>query len=190
MSFTYIPVQIEPNKSLLRKRLLSLLLWEISHLFSPSRSGLGRLTLICGSQGDPAGRAPPQMSMGQGSMLPTYSSWNFIHHTLMWDLPFSISTPPTSLGGCDFFNSIVIRFPFNSISDSSEWLLFYILVVILMWLCKEACRVSCLAVIFTGYPKMFFLNLTRWCGHWFERERETSIGCLLYVLWLWIKLTI
>ena len=61
MSFTCIPVQIEPNKSPLKKRLLTLLLWEIGHLFSPSRSCLGRLILICGSrQGSPAGRAPPQ----------------------------------------------------------------------------------------------------------------------------------
>ena len=43
MSFTCIPVQIEPNKSPLRKRLLALLLGEISHLSSPSRSCVGRL---------------------------------------------------------------------------------------------------------------------------------------------------
>ena len=60
MSFTCIPVQIEPNKSPLRKRLLALLLWEISHLSFPSRSCLGRLILIRGSWGDPVGRAPPQ----------------------------------------------------------------------------------------------------------------------------------
>ena len=48
--------------------------------------------------------------------------------------PFCISTQPTSLDGCGFFNSIVVRLPFNSISDHSEWWLFYILVVILMWL--------------------------------------------------------
>ena len=51
MNFTCIPVQIEPNKSPLRKRLLVLLLWEISHLSSPSRSCLGRLILIHGRQG-------------------------------------------------------------------------------------------------------------------------------------------
>ena len=33
--------------------------------------------------------------------------------------PFSISTPPTSLDACGFFNSVVVRFPFNSISDGS-----------------------------------------------------------------------
>ena len=38
MSFTCIPVQTEPNKSRLRKRLLALLLWEIDPLSSPSRS--------------------------------------------------------------------------------------------------------------------------------------------------------
>ena len=49
MSFTYmpcIPVQIKPNKSPSRNRLLALLLWEISYLSSPSRSCLGRLILI------------------------------------------------------------------------------------------------------------------------------------------------
>ena len=28
--------------------------------------------------------------------------------------------PPTSLDGCGFFNSVVVRLPFNSISDGSE----------------------------------------------------------------------
>ena len=46
MSFTCIPVQIEPNKSPLRNRLLALLLWEIGHLSSPSSSSLGRLILL------------------------------------------------------------------------------------------------------------------------------------------------
>ena len=59
MSFTCIPVQNEPNKSPLRKRLLALLLWEMGHLSSPSRSCLGRLILILGGRGGPAGRAPP-----------------------------------------------------------------------------------------------------------------------------------
>ena len=48
MSFIWIPGQNEPNKSPWRKRLLALLLWEIGHLSSPSRSCLGRLILICG----------------------------------------------------------------------------------------------------------------------------------------------
>ena len=51
MSFTCIPVQIEPNESLLRKKLLVLLLWEFGHLSSPSRSCLGRLILICSRWG-------------------------------------------------------------------------------------------------------------------------------------------
>ena len=46
MSFTCIPVQIEPSKSPLRKRLLAVLFWEMGHLSSPSRSRLGRLILI------------------------------------------------------------------------------------------------------------------------------------------------
>ena len=54
--------------------------------------------------------------------------------------PFHSSTPPTSLDGCGFFNSIVVRLPLNLISDGSEWWLFYNLVVILMWLCEETSR--------------------------------------------------
>ena len=50
MSFTCIPVQIEPNKSPLRKRLLALLLWEMGYLSFPSRSCLGRLILTRGGQ--------------------------------------------------------------------------------------------------------------------------------------------
>ena len=55
--------------------------------------------------------------------------------------PFCISAPPTSLNGCGFFNSVVVRLPFSLISDSSEWWLFYALVVILMWLCEEMSHV-------------------------------------------------
>ena len=50
------------NKSPLRNRLLALLLWEISHLSSPSRSCLGRLILIQGGQVGPEGGAPAQLT--------------------------------------------------------------------------------------------------------------------------------
>ena len=53
--------------------------------------------------------------------------------------PFCICSPPTSVDG--YFNSMVVRLPFNSISDGYESGLFYILVVILMWLCEEASHV-------------------------------------------------
>ena len=55
--------------------------------------------------------------------------------------PSHVCTPPTSLDGCGFFNSIVVRLPFRSITENSEWLLFYILAVILMWLCKKVSHV-------------------------------------------------
>ena len=76
MSFTYIPVQNEPNKSPLRKTLLVLLLWEIGHLSSPSRSCLGRLILICSSRGEggPCGWSPPDTHTQQHPfMLKTLS---------------------------------------------------------------------------------------------------------------------
>ena len=57
----------------------------------------------------------------------------FIHHTCVWDQPIPhlcISTPPTSLDACGFFNSIVVGLPLNSVCDGSVWWLFYSLVVI------------------------------------------------------------
>ena len=62
MSFTCIPVQIEPNKSPLRNRLLALLLWEICHLSSPSRSCLGGLILIRGGQWGLCRQSPPTIT--------------------------------------------------------------------------------------------------------------------------------
>ena len=52
--------------------------------------------------------------------------------------PLHVSTPLTSLDECGFFNSVVVRVLFNLVSDGSKRWLFYILVVVLIWLCKEA----------------------------------------------------
>ena len=63
---------------------------------------------------------------------------NFLSTTLVCGTsPFHILASPTSLDECGFFNSLVVRLPFNLISDCSEWWLFYNLVVIFMWLCEE-----------------------------------------------------
>ena len=55
--------------------------------------------------------------------------------------PFYIFMSPTSLDGCGFFKSVVVRLLFIMISDGSEWWFFYILVVILMWSCEEVSHV-------------------------------------------------
>ena len=55
--------------------------------------------------------------------------------------PLHICDPPIILDGCGFFNSIIVRFPFNSVSDGSKWWLFYILVVILIWFCAMVIHV-------------------------------------------------
>ena len=81
---------------------------------------------------------------GWDSLLLRYPSQIFIYHIWMRDHPFHIFVPSTSLDGCGFFNSVVVRLPFNSISDGTEWWWFYILVVILMWLCKEVSHVCLL----------------------------------------------
>ena len=54
--------------------------------------------------------------------------------------PIHDCTTLTNLDWCGFFNSVVVRLPFNLIFDCSEWR-FYILVVISMWLYKEASHV-------------------------------------------------
>ena len=72
--------------------------------------------------------------------------------------PFCISAPPTSLDGCGFFNSVVVWLPFYLISDGSEWWLLYILVLILMWLCKEVSCVYTYGTILTGSPQVYLLT--------------------------------
>ena len=76
----------------------------------------------------------------------TPRSWDiplkFLSTTRGWGISsFCVCATPTNLDGCGFFNSIVVRLPFTSISDGSEWWLFYVLVVILMWLCEEVSHV-------------------------------------------------
>ena len=63
------------------------------------------------------------------------------HRTLMWDQPILHLHASYQSGWMWFFNSIVAGLPIHSISDGSECWLFYILVVILMWLCKEMSHV-------------------------------------------------
>ena len=95
---------------------------------------------------------------GAGTSHSQDISPEFLSTTHRWGTSlFCICAPPTHLDGCGFFNSIVVRLPFNSISDSSEWWLFYILVVILMWLCKEASLV-CLILHLDGSPKKCFFK--------------------------------
>ena len=75
------------------------------------------------------------------SLLPRCPFWIFSTIHGCGTSLFLVCAPPTSLDGCGFFNSIVIRLIFNSISESSEWWLFSILVVILKWLWEEASHV-------------------------------------------------
>ena len=57
-----------------------------------------------------------------------------------------------SLDGCGFFNSVVVRLQFNSVSvGSDQWL--FSLVVIYLWLCKEASHVFCAAIL-TRSPRL------------------------------------
>ena len=72
---------------------------------------------------------------------------------------FCICAPSTSLDGCGFFNSVVVRLPFNSIYDGSEWWLFCILVVI-RCVCVKRWGMSAYAAILTRRKQGF---LSVWC---------------------------
>ena len=72
----------KPNKCSLRNSLLALLLWEISHFSSPSRSCLGRLIFIRG-RGGPWGWRPPTIDMISVGILSvirqrTLGSWHLL----------------------------------------------------------------------------------------------------------------
>ena len=79
---------------------------------------------------------------GAGTPCSLDSPSEFSRTTREWGTSlFCICAPPASLDGCGFFNSVVVRLPFNSIFAGSGWWLFHILVVILMWLCEEVSHV-------------------------------------------------
>ena len=61
--------------------------------------------------GGPGGRSPPYFYFDIPLVFYSYGCGTS---------PFCIYAPPTSLDGCGFFNSVVVRLPFNSISDGSE----------------------------------------------------------------------
>ena len=59
--------------------------------------------------------------VGLGLLAPEISLLNFYLPHMDVGPARSMSAPPTSLGGCVFFfNSVVVRFPFNLISVHSE----------------------------------------------------------------------
>ena len=62
------------------------------------------------------GRGP---GVGLGLLAPEISLTNFYPHGCGAS-SFYLCDPPTSLGGCGFFNSIVIQLPFNWIADMLE----------------------------------------------------------------------
>ena len=68
---------------------------------------------------------------------------------------FCICSPPTSLDGCGFFNSLVVKLPLKSVSDGSEWWFFYILVVILTWMCEEVSHVCLCYHLFQNSSYVF-----------------------------------
>ena len=57
--------------------------------------------------------------LGLGLLAPQISLPNFYPRGCGTSL-FRICAPPMSLDGCGFFNSVVVRLPFSSISDVPE----------------------------------------------------------------------
>ena len=74
---------------------------------------------------------------GYDPLFLRYSFW-FLSTTHGCGPAHSSPLPLLPVSMCFFFNSVVVWLPFSLISDGSEWWSFHNLVVILMWLCKEA----------------------------------------------------
>ena len=105
------------------------------------------------------------MVWGLDSLILRYLSQILFYHLWMCDQLILVSAPPTSLDGCGFFNSLVVRFPFYLISNGSERWLFYILESCLlymkMWLYMK-CTIFTYAAILSRSPylilKIFVKN--------------------------------
>ena len=77
--------------------------------------------------------------VGLGLITPEISRPNF-YPPHMDVGPACLTSSHSHQSGWMWFNSLVVRLPFNLTSDSSECWLWYSLVVTLTWLCK---KVSC-----------------------------------------------
>ena len=58
--------------------------------------------------------------LGLGFLTPEISLPNFYPLHMRVEPALSTSAPPNGVDGSGFFNSVVVRLPFNSISDGSE----------------------------------------------------------------------
>ena len=96
-----------------------------------------------------------EAGVGLGLLAPEISLQNFYPHGCGIS-PLFICYPHTTLDGCGFFNSVVVRLPFNLIFDGSQWWLFYILVVILMWLCEGRAMSAYAAILSRSSAWVFF----------------------------------
>ena len=122
----------------------------------------------------------PWLGVGGGGWCWAGSScsWDippkFLSTTCGWETsPLHVCAPPTSLDGCGFFNSVVVKLQFNSISDGSEWWLVCISVVILMRLYEEVSRVSLLYSVFYMAVDLSYIELLsiKWLlPHLFNRK--------------------
>ena len=81
--------------------------------------------------------------VGLGPLLLRYPSW-FLSPTCGCGTSLFCVHPSCQSQYGFFFNLIIVGPPFSLISDSSEWWLFYSLVVILMWFCKVSHVYLCL----------------------------------------------
>ena len=148
---------------------------------------------------------------GSGSPRSWDTPSKFLSTTHGWGASlFHVCAPPTSLDGCGFFNSVVVRLPFNKISDGSEWWLFYILVIILMWMWEEESHV-CLCChldqkeifqffhfVLSWISLYAFLRVKSWRGShsytcfWVFRAffwvYIVPLGCVLCIANEWTKL--
>ena len=99
--------------------------------------------------------------------------------------PFHLCAPPTSLDGCDSFNSLVVRLPSNLIPNASEWWLFHILVVILMWLYEKASHLCLNHHLDWNSPNFFWV--LKWFFSCFLGFRNTLLPFLPSTIFSWLS---
>ena len=112
----------------------------VQKFLPPTQSLLGFAVRNCGDLSSQPWNHGLVIWLGLGLLAPEISLPNSYAHQYGTS-PFCICTPPISLDGCGFFNSIVVRLLLCPISDVPESWWLYILVIILMWLCKEVSHV-------------------------------------------------
>ena len=118
------------------------------------------------------------------SLAPEIFLLNFVCHMWCGNSPFCSFAPPISLEVL-YYNSVVVGPLFSSVADGCKWSLFYSLVVILMWLCKEASCVFLQSHLDLNWLLVLTQSLS---AVWLWGTHKISLGLFGYYVNWWMDL--